>query len=134
MTEVAEPIELETIPEAPPLTFAEEPKQEAKPPPQSPMPPPPTQGDVNSLLAKESGHCFFCLRKLPKGTFKTSKPGAGTGASSFQKSPVATCSDCESQKQGTTDENFLRQLYRKGFLSAGELEERLQALAILQAT
>lgn len=94
--------------------------------------PQPEGGNLNTLLAKEAGHCFFCLRKLPQGTYKAGPTAPGLGMNHLDRNVVVSCPECTSQKQGTTDENFLRQLYRKGFLSAGELEERLLVLGNLQ--
>jgi len=122
VTEITEPIDLGTMTE-------EEPEPTPPPPvrsnPVASMPPPVAHSNINTLLAREAGHCFFCLRKLPQG--------ASLGIHSQDKSAVVPCQDCATQKQGSTDENYLRQLYRKGFLSANELEERLQVLGNLQA-
>jgi hypothetical protein len=124
------PIELEATREEEPLPPPPQPvkKQAAKP-----TPAPKTQGNLNSLLEREDGHCFFCLRRLPPGVYKQALATQGSGTQAAQENVVVACQECASQKQGVTDENFLRQLYRKGFLSAGELEERLQVLVSLQS-
>lgn len=125
-----QPIELES-------TREEEPAPPPPPPVKKqatkPAPAPETRGNFNSLLEQEDGHCFFCLRRLPPGVYQQAPAAQGSGTHARQESVVVACQECASQKQGVTDENFLRQLYRKGFLSAGELEERLQVLVSLQS-
>ena len=125
-----QPIELEPAreEESPPP-----PPPPAKKPTAKPMPAPPTPAHLNSLLEREDGHCFFCLKRIPAGAYKQAIEAQGMGSQAHRENTVIACQECVSQKQGTTDENFLRQLYRKGFLSAGELEERLQVLESLQA-
>jgi len=81
------------------------------------------QTNLGALFAHEAGHCFYCLKKLPQGTYDSN---GGT------ENQVEACEECNAQKQTTSSEDHLRQLYRRGFLSATELEERLQALGQLQ--
>ncbi len=116
--EITETVELEAIPETNSLTFVEEPKEKPKPIRQ-----PPTRGHQTEQYELIAGQrkwpvLFLPQMKVPQGAFKPSKSGPGTDILSLKNGPVVTCADCESQKQGSTDENFLRQLYRKGFLSA----------------
>lgn len=80
---------------------------------------------LGAFFEREAGHCFYCLKKLPQGA------NDSNGVSDDQ---VIACEECNTQKQLTSSENHLRQLYRKGFLSATELEERLQALGQLNST
>ncbi len=136
-TEFTQPIDLEPMTEEDPIPLPPV-KSNLNAPPQPERGnlndlPQPDGGNLNALLAKEAGHCFFCLRKLPQGTYKAGPTAPGLGMNHLDRNVVVSCPECASQKQGTTDENFLRQLYRKGFLSAGELEERLLMLGNLQA-
>jgi len=81
------------------------------------------QLNLGAFFAREAGHCFYCLKKLPQGTYDSNDD---------TENQVVACEECNAQKQRTSSEDHLRQLYRKGFLSATELEERLQALGQLQ--
>ncbi|MCH6546680.1 MAG: hypothetical protein IH796_11890, partial [Deltaproteobacteria bacterium] len=81
------------------------------------------QTNLGALFAHEAGHCFYCLKKLPQGTYDSNGD---------TENQVEACEECNAQKQTTSSEDHLRQLYRRGFLSATELEERLQALGQLQ--
>ena len=129
--DMSQPIDLgdlETITEEEPS-----PPSRAKSKPVEPTPPPPVQNHLNTLLAQEVGHCFFCLRKLPQEASIPVSSARGKGTNPTGQNAALACQECSNQKQGTPDDNFLRQLYRKGFLSASELEERLQVLGNLQA-
>jgi len=79
--------------------------------------------NLGAFFAREAGHCFYCLKKLPQGTYDSNGD---------TENQVVACEECNAQKQRTSSDDHLRQLYRKGFLSATELEERLQALGQLQ--
>jgi len=81
------------------------------------------QNNTGAFSAHEEGYCFYCLKKLPQGTYDSNGD---------TENQVVACEECSAQKQTTSSEDHLRQLYRKGFLSATELEERLQALGQLQ--
>ncbi len=81
------------------------------------------QINLGAFFAREAGHCFYCLKKLPQGTYDSNGD---------TENQVVACEECNAQKQRTSSDDHLRQLYRKGFLSAAELEERLQALGQLQ--
>lgn len=81
------------------------------------------QINLGAFSAREAGHCFYCLKKLPQGAYDSNGD---------KENQVVACEECNAQKQTTSSEDHLRQLYRKGFLSATELEERLQALGQLQ--
>ncbi len=83
------------------------------------------QINLGAFFTRESGHCFYCLKKLPQGS---------SDSNGDTENQVVACEECNVQKQRTSGEDHLRQLYRKGFLSATELEERLQALGQLQST
>ena len=58
-------------------------------------------------------------------------PLANRGDNGY-KNIVATCHRCNSRKQGTLAEDFLRQLYRTNLLSEVEFAERLSALELLK--
>ncbi|NIO07247.1 MAG: hypothetical protein GTO40_04325 [Deltaproteobacteria bacterium] len=81
----------------------------------------PKSHKAKAFSQSESGHCFYCLKKL----------APGTRGSNGMSGDLVACEECNAQKQLTSSEDLLRQLYRKGFLSATELEDRLQALGEL---
>ena len=54
------------------------------------------------------------------------------GGNNSYRNIVAACHKCNTRKQGSESEDFLRDLYRKGLLSESEIEGRLSALEALR--
>lgn len=86
-----------------------------------------------AILEREGRRCFYCLRKLDSENYViehvVSRPN---GTNSYQN-VAAACRGCNNRKGNTAAEQFLRLLYRDGYLGDGELEERLTCLRRLQA-
>jgi len=59
-------------------------------------------------------------------------PQAAGGSNSY-RNLVSCCLDCNPQKSNRPAEDFLRELYREGRLSAKDLSARLRALQDLAA-
>jgi hypothetical protein len=93
-----------------------------------------TESLRQSIHAHEGGLCFYCLRR----THSRSRcldhvvPRARFGSNSY-RNLVSCCMDCNSRKLDLPAEDFLRQLFREGRLSQGDLSARLQALRDLAA-
>ncbi|HKV25719.1 MAG TPA: HNH endonuclease signature motif containing protein [Candidatus Acidoferrum sp.] len=93
----------------------------------------------NSSLRKaihdrEGGRCFYCLRRMVANVRCVDHvvPRVRHGRNSY-RNLVSSCIECNSLKCDLPAPDFLRGLYRKGRLTAVELDGRLQALKDLAA-
>jgi hypothetical protein len=87
-----------------------------------------------ALLLKREGHrCFYTLQRLDADNFivehVVSRP---TGNNSYRNC-VAASREANNRKGAMSAEDFVRQLFREGFLSELELQDRLQAIVKLKA-
>lgn len=84
------------------------------------------------LLRREGFRCFYTLKKLTKDSFivehVVSRP---TGDNSYLNC-VAASREANNKKGASSADEFLRRLYREGFLSESEFEGRQQALRDLR--
>jgi len=84
------------------------------------------------LLKREDYKCFYTLQKLDKDNFivehVVSRP---TGNNSYRNC-VAASREANNKKGATSAEDFLRRLFREGFLNESELQDRMRALAQLK--
>ena len=85
------------------------------------------------LLSREDGKCFYCLRTISEETCELDHvvPQVSHGDNGY-RNIVATCHSCNSKKQQTSAEDFLRQLYRQSLLSEMEFAERVHTLESLR--
>ncbi len=81
-----------------------------------------------AIHAREGGKCFYCLRRIPRRSrcLDHVVPRAKSGQNSY-RNLVSCCAACNWQKRDHPAEDFLRQLYREGRLSAKDLRGRLRA-------
>jgi len=82
-----------------------------------------------AILRREGNSCFFCLKKLSPENYALDHlvPQSDGGNDSY-RNVVAACHSCNSSKNATSAEDFLRRLLRSGRLSDLEFEQRLLAL------
>lgn len=84
---------------------------------------------VSSLIERERNKCFFCLSGIAEENCELDHVISQLkGGSNSYKNIVAACHKCNTRKQSSEAEDFLRDLYRKGLLSESEFEGRLSAL------
>jgi hypothetical protein len=83
---------------------------------------------------RDRGACFHCLRRTPAHVrcLDHVVPRARFGRNSY-RNLVSCCIECNTLKGDTPAPGFLRILYRKGRLTAAELDARLLALKDLAA-
>jgi hypothetical protein len=81
------------------------------------------------IHARERGVCFYCLRRTPRRAHCVDHvvPLAQSGSNSY-RNLVSCCLNCNSRKSDLPAEDFLRQLFREGRLSAKDLTARLLAV------
>lgn len=88
---------------------------------------------VDALIKREQNACFYCLSEIsPENCELDHVISQLNGGDNSYKNIVATCHKCNTKKQGSDAEDFLRGLYRKGMLSESEFEGRLSALKVLR--
>lgn len=89
---------------------------------------------VDALLDRENHRCFYCLKGVRTDSCELDHviSRVNGGDNSF-KNIVVSCHDCNTSKLAADPADFLRTLFRKGRLSAAELEERLATLEQLQS-
>lgn len=91
--------------------------------------------DVNRdrILRREGHRCFYCLRQLTGDNYviehTTSRP---IGNNSY-RNVVAACRECNNRKDSSPAENWLRTLYREGYLDAATFQERQSQLERVRA-
>jgi HNH endonuclease len=87
-----------------------------------------------AIHEREGGSCFYCLRRtLPNvRCLDHVVPRVRYGRNSY-RNLVSCCIECNTGKCDRCAADFLRMLYRKGRLTAAELDGRLQALKELAA-
>lgn len=78
---------------------------------------------------RERGFCFYCLRRTLANVrcLDHVVPRVRCGRNSY-RNLVSCCIECNSHKGDTPAADFLRMLYRKGRLTAKEVDGRLRAL------
>lgn len=87
-----------------------------------------------AIYAREGWLCFYCLRRLTPQVRSIDHvvPCVRKGSNSY-RNVAACCAECNSQKSDRRAEDYLRQLYREGHLTAAELKGRLHRLKELAA-
>jgi 5-methylcytosine-specific restriction endonuclease McrA len=88
-----------------------------------------------AIHVRERGFCFYCLRRVDTEEEKTLDhvvPRVEGGGNSY-RNLVSCCADCNSYKGGKPADDFLRRMYREGWLTGAELTGRLRALKDLVA-
>ena len=89
---------------------------------------------VTAILDREGNRCFYCLKGVRVESCELDHAISRiNGSDNSYRNIVASCHDCNTLKQASAPADFLRTLFRKGRLSATELEERLAALEQLQS-
>jgi hypothetical protein len=88
-----------------------------------------------AIFRRENGQCFWCLRGITEANYSLDhvKPRSGPVEDHTYKNLVSCCFECNSRKQATQAEEFLRRLYRDGLLSADDLRKRVEAMEALVA-
>jgi hypothetical protein len=84
------------------------------------------------ILERENHKCFYCLRALTESNYVIEHVVSRPDGNNSYRNVVAACLNCNNRKSSTSAEDFLRGLYREGFLGAGEFEDRLRALEQLR--
>lgn len=87
-----------------------------------------------AILRRDKDECFYCGRSVnPKTVVLDHVVADANGGDNSHRNIVSSCHECNSRKQATAADDFMRSLYRRGVLSQDELPTRLDLLARLAA-
>lgn len=77
------------------------------------------------LLEREGHRCFYCLCQLDGQNHVVEHVRSRPNGNSGYRNVVAACIQCNNRKGATEAEDYIRALYRDGFLNEGEFKQRL---------
>jgi hypothetical protein len=86
-----------------------------------------------AIVEREGNKCFYCLRAIDSSNYVIEHvvvPGHA-GDNSY-RNVVASCQSCNNRKGNSSAEDFLRSLYRNGYLSEAEFDGRNKAFRSLR--
>ncbi len=86
-----------------------------------------------AILRREANKCFYCRRALNASNYVIEHVVSRPNGNNSYQNLVAACVSCNNRKGNSSVDEFLRSLYRDGYLSSGDFEERLLALQSLKS-
>jgi hypothetical protein len=87
----------------------------------------------NRIVEREEHHCFYCLRLLTRENYVIEHVVSRPLGDDSYRNVVAACRECNNRKGPSTAEEWLRTLYREGFLDAAAFQTRQSNLERLRA-
>jgi len=84
------------------------------------------------ILKREDYKCFYTLQKLDKDNFIVEHVVSRPAGNNSYRNCAAASREANNKKGASSAEDFLRRLFREGFLSESELQDRMRALAQLK--
>lgn len=85
------------------------------------------------LLKREGYRCFYTLQDLDESNFVVEHVVSRPAGNNGYRNVVAASREANNKKGATSAEDFLRRLYRQGYLSEAEFHDRLHKLVLLKA-
>jgi hypothetical protein len=85
-----------------------------------------------AILRREANRCFYCLRVLDASNYVIEHVTSRPEGNNSYRNVVAACWNCNNRKGPSPVEDFLRVLYREGYLEASDFEQRCVALRRLK--
>jgi len=90
--------------------------------------------DNRALLLKREGYrCFYTLQQLDENNFIVEHVVSRPAGDNSYRNCVAASREANNKKGALPAEDFLRRLFREGYLSEVEFQDRLHTLAKLKA-
>ncbi len=86
-----------------------------------------------AILGRENQKCFYCLSALNSSNYVIEHVVSRPEGNNSYRNVVAACLSCNNRKGTLLADEFLRGLYRAGYLSSPEFELRLSTLELLRA-
>jgi hypothetical protein len=84
------------------------------------------------ILRREGNRCFYCLRAVNASNYVIEHVTSRPDGDNSYRNVVAGCRNCNNKKGHQSAEDFIRSLYRSGYLGPDELEDRVAALGRLR--
>jgi hypothetical protein len=85
------------------------------------------------ILKREEYRCFYTLQKLDKDNFIVEHVVSRPAGNNSYRNCVAASREANNKKGNTSADDFLRRLFREGYLNEAEFQGRMEALAQLKA-
>ena len=85
------------------------------------------------LLEREQSKCFYTLQNLDKDNFVVEHVVSRPIGNNSYRNCVAASREANNKKGSSSAEDFLRRLFREGYLNESEFQNRQHALAQLKA-
>lgn len=85
------------------------------------------------ILEREDYRCFYCTRKIDDRNYVIEHVQSRPEGNNSYRNVVAACRQCNNRKNDSSADDWLRTLYREGFLAAAEFEERVSHIERLRA-
>ena len=85
-----------------------------------------------AILRREGSSCFYCLRQLNTSDYVIEHVVSRPDGDNSYRNLVAACLGCNNRKGPTPADEYLRKLYREGYLNPDEFQDRTVALKRLQ--
>jgi 5-methylcytosine-specific restriction endonuclease McrA len=85
-----------------------------------------------AILRREGKQCFYCRRVLDRSNYVIEHASSRPDGDNSYRNVVAACRGCNNRKGSEAADDFLRSLYRDGYLTAEELRKRIDALRSLR--
>lgn len=85
------------------------------------------------ILEREGHRCFYCLRQLTSENHVIEHTISRPVGNNSYRNVVAACRECNNRKNTSSAEDWLRTLYREGFIDALTFKERQSHLERLRA-
>ena len=80
------------------------------------------------IVAREAGRCFYCRATISDANYVIEHIVSRPDGDGSYRNVVAACRRCNNRKGDRQAEDFFRTLFRDGYLSDAEFEDRLAAL------
>ena len=85
-----------------------------------------------AILGRENQKCFYCRSALNSSNHVIEHVVSRPKGNNSYRNVVAACLSCNNRKGNVPADEFLRGLYREGYLSSPEFESRVAALQLLR--
>ena len=85
------------------------------------------------ILDRDGHSCFYCLRQLTGENYVIEHVVSRPVGNNSYRNVVAACRECNNRKGSSSAVEWLRTLYREGFLDAPAFQERQSHIERLQA-
>ena len=85
------------------------------------------------LLKRENHKCFYTLKPLDQSNFVVEHVVSRPDGDNSYRNCVAASRETNNKKGSTSAEDYLRRLFREGFLNETEFKDRIHHLALLKA-